>query len=145
MAHMGPPMSVCANVWAAQAFELATLKQGNLASSGLGGMAGWGGRIRTYGTRYQKALPYHLATPHQRCRDTQILTGEQPSKRIILLFLGCIIAQQLFANTDLAFRVGHAVQCGFNFGADFGEFQVVLLLRGQQFLAQWYLAEFLCS
>jgi hypothetical protein len=24
---------------------------------------GWGGRIRTYGTRYQKALPYHLATP----------------------------------------------------------------------------------
>ena len=25
--------------------------------------AGWGGRIRTYGTRYQKPLPYHLATP----------------------------------------------------------------------------------
>ena len=24
---------------------------------------GWGGRIRTYGTRYQKPLPYHLATP----------------------------------------------------------------------------------
>ena len=24
---------------------------------------GWGGRIRTYGTRYQKALPYRLATP----------------------------------------------------------------------------------
>ena len=27
--------------------------------------AGWGGRIRTYGTRYQKPLPYHLATPQQ--------------------------------------------------------------------------------
>lgn len=24
---------------------------------------GWGGRIRTYDTCYQKALPYHLATP----------------------------------------------------------------------------------
>ena len=24
---------------------------------------GWGGRIRTYGTRLQKPLPYHLATP----------------------------------------------------------------------------------
>ena len=23
----------------------------------------WGGRIRTYGWRYQKPLPYHLATP----------------------------------------------------------------------------------
>jgi hypothetical protein len=40
MAHIGPPTSVCANVWTAQAFELAALKQGNLASSGLGGMAG---------------------------------------------------------------------------------------------------------
>jgi hypothetical protein len=40
MAHIGPPKSVCANVWTAQAFELAALKQGNLASSGLGGMAG---------------------------------------------------------------------------------------------------------
>ena len=26
---------------------------------------GWGGRIRTYGTRYQKPLPYHLATPQR--------------------------------------------------------------------------------
>ena len=24
---------------------------------------GWGGRIRTYDTQYQKLLPYHLATP----------------------------------------------------------------------------------
>jgi hypothetical protein len=29
--------------------------------------SGWGGRIRTYGTRYQKPLPYRLATP-QPCR-----------------------------------------------------------------------------
>ena len=27
------------------------------------GKVGWGGRIRTYGTRYQKPMPYHLATP----------------------------------------------------------------------------------
>ena len=26
---------------------------------------GWGGRIRTYGTLYQKQLPYRLATPQQ--------------------------------------------------------------------------------
>lgn len=27
---------------------------------------GWGGRIRTSEWRYQKPLPYHLATPHRR-------------------------------------------------------------------------------
>ena len=27
------------------------------------GKSGWGGRIRTYDTRYQKPMPYHLATP----------------------------------------------------------------------------------
>ena len=37
-----------------------------LSVQGSGGV-GWGGRIRTYGTRYQKPLPYHLATP-QQCR-----------------------------------------------------------------------------
>jgi hypothetical protein len=26
----------------------------------------WGGRIRTSDTRYQKPLPYHLATPQDR-------------------------------------------------------------------------------
>ena len=26
---------------------------------------GWGGRIRTYGTRDQNPMPYHLATPQQ--------------------------------------------------------------------------------
>ena len=31
---------------------------------------GWGGRIRTYGTRYQKPLPYHLATPQRPALDT---------------------------------------------------------------------------
>lgn len=29
----------------------------------VGDVPGWGGRIRTYDTRYQKPLPYHLATP----------------------------------------------------------------------------------
>ena len=36
--------------------------------SGIAGFVklfGWGGRIRTFDTRYQKALPYHLATPHR--------------------------------------------------------------------------------
>ena len=28
---------------------------------------GWGGRIRTYGTRDQNPLPYRLATPQQYC------------------------------------------------------------------------------
>ena len=27
---------------------------------------GWGGRIRTYDTRYQKPMPYHLATPQSQ-------------------------------------------------------------------------------
>ena len=28
---------------------------------------GWGGRIRTYGTRDQNPLPYRLATPQHYC------------------------------------------------------------------------------
>ena len=28
---------------------------------------GWGGRIRTYGTRDQNPLPYRLATPQHHC------------------------------------------------------------------------------
>ena len=28
---------------------------------------GWGGRIRTYGTRDQNPLPYRLATPQHLC------------------------------------------------------------------------------
>ncbi len=31
----------------------------------LGKENGWGGRDRTYECRYQKAVPYHLATPQQ--------------------------------------------------------------------------------
>ena len=30
-------------------------------------VSGWGGRIRTYGTRDQNPLPYRLATPQQYC------------------------------------------------------------------------------
>ena len=29
--------------------------------------SGWGGRIRTYGTRDQNPLPYRLATPQHVC------------------------------------------------------------------------------
>ena len=32
----------------------------------IGRKSGWGGRIRTYDTRYQKPMPYHLATPQSR-------------------------------------------------------------------------------
>ena len=38
------------------------------------GKTGWGGRIRTYDTRYQKPMPYHLATP-------QLCGGFYPSMR----------------------------------------------------------------
>ena len=30
---------------------------------------GWGGRIRTYACWSQRPMPYHLATPHYRCRS----------------------------------------------------------------------------
>ncbi len=33
---------------------------------------GWGGRIRTYGTRDQNPMPYHLATP-QLCIELHYL------------------------------------------------------------------------
>ena len=31
---------------------------------------GWGGRIRTYDTRYQKPMPYHLAAPHHETQPS---------------------------------------------------------------------------
>ena len=34
----------------------------------LPGAIGWGGRIRTCECRYQKPVPYHLATPQQAIR-----------------------------------------------------------------------------
>jgi hypothetical protein len=40
-------------------------------------VTGWGGRIRTYGTRYQKALPYRLATPHQWRGFSPLAAGAQ--------------------------------------------------------------------
>src|SRR5436305_4713814 len=40
--------------------------------------AGWGGRIRTSEWRYQKPLPYHLATPHRGATDKQAGRGWQP-------------------------------------------------------------------
>jgi hypothetical protein len=43
----------------------------------LGGVSrtGWGGRIRTCECRYQKPVPYHLATPHMS-RRRQIYEGK---------------------------------------------------------------------
>lgn len=41
-------------------------------------MFGWGGRIRTYDTRYQKPLPYRLATPQQRAPYTPPPSLRQP-------------------------------------------------------------------
>tara|TARA_B100002019_G_scaffold26733_1_gene20743 strand:- start:1126 stop:1281 length:156 start_codon:yes stop_codon:yes gene_type:complete len=42
-----------------------------------GGNLGWGGRIRTYGTRYQKPLPYHLATPQHKNLFTMVIKKHQ--------------------------------------------------------------------
>ena len=46
--------------------RLAVLTSANLLEGmGFFMFVGWGGRIRTYGTRYQKPMPYHLATPQR--------------------------------------------------------------------------------
>lgn len=37
-------------------------------------MRAWGGRIRTYECRLQRAMPYHLATPQARMRINRIYT-----------------------------------------------------------------------
>ena len=41
---------------------------------------GWGGRIRTYDTRYQKPMPYHLATPQSVwiVQFSDQVSGNQP-------------------------------------------------------------------
>ena len=36
---------------------------------------GWGGRIRTYACRYQKPVPYRLATPHQELKNLTEIIG----------------------------------------------------------------------
>ena len=49
---------------------------------------GWGGRIRTYGTRYQKALPYRLATPQLRgCLRCSGAVIKAKKRRRIALFV----------------------------------------------------------
>ncbi len=59
------------------------------------GVAGWGGRIRTYDTRYQKPLPYHLATPQRCCAnydgrapcsspERRKISGSSRSKRLVI-------------------------------------------------------------
>ena len=49
---------------------------------------GWGGRIRTYGARYQKPVPYHLATP-QLCagvfsQGVGGVQGDFPRKMLVV-------------------------------------------------------------
>src|SRR3954468_16341916 len=41
--------------------------------------AGWGGRIRTCECRYQKPVPYHLATP-QCVRASGLIAGGEPGE-----------------------------------------------------------------
>ena len=52
---------------------------------------GWGGRIRTYDTRYQKPLPYHLATPQNRVPELKVGDSmvQPPICRPELLFHLC--------------------------------------------------------
>ena len=52
---------------------------------------GWGGRIRTYDTRYQKPMPYHLATPQSQswrnvATNAGVIKPEQNPISIICLF-----------------------------------------------------------
>ena len=55
-----------AKTCSAKTMKLRDKSEENRASLKFGEVRGWGGRIRTYGTRYQKALPYRLATPQLR-------------------------------------------------------------------------------
>ena len=45
--------------------------------------SGWGGWIRTNGTRYQKALPYRLATPQSKSLFTLEIEKHQEAKIFI--------------------------------------------------------------
>ncbi len=42
----------------------------------------WGGRIRTYGRRLQRPLPYHLATPQDSDHYTRISLGDNPGATV---------------------------------------------------------------
>ena len=43
----------------------------------IAGVVGWDGRIRTYGTLYQKQLPYHLATSQRAALIKPMLRNDQ--------------------------------------------------------------------
>jgi hypothetical protein len=48
---------------------------------------GWGGRIRTHGWRYQKPLPYHLATPQHCCFNERVIMGMVTEcKKVVAIF-----------------------------------------------------------
>ena len=53
-------------LWATFGQEKANFQEKeNTRTSKVPYLYGWGGWIRTSGTRYQKPLPYHLATPQR--------------------------------------------------------------------------------
>ncbi len=72
--------------------------------------AGWDGRIRTYGTLYQKQLPYHLATSQQRtARYCEGANGSSPVCKEIRHSLGLssrkrssVVSMSLSASTILS-------------------------------------------
>ena len=67
-----------------------------LCSGGLREIAGWDGRIRTYDTLYQKQLPYHLATSHQRgAVYVRHPSGSRPEMSVFPLFFHCILAKKI--------------------------------------------------
>ena len=70
--YVGPDRRLRAPIMGITHTQLALKRLNCLENEGEGrevsltkGMVGWGGRIRTCECRYQKPVPYHLATPHQ--------------------------------------------------------------------------------
>ena len=71
--------------------------------------AGWDGRIRTYDTRYQKPMPYHLATSQQRgagyCEER---SGSSPVLQKSRLFLLAVRVQNQFGPIAVESCISHA-------------------------------------
>ena len=63
--------------------------------AGFFGSHGWGGRIRTYGTRYQKPLPYHLATP-QRWSAVSFIHRTERLPELLAAFDFCLGSLETF-------------------------------------------------
>lgn len=66
---------------------------------------GWGARIRTWECRYQKPVPYHLATPQLSGGHSQSNFGLQhPNGRG--LFGSCIFSTWVEARMQLSIDIG---------------------------------------